>query len=71
MKKFTTREKIILGGGLLVLVIVGLKLKDDVFKVGAEYNDVADKLCSGGNWQAINICPTGFDLVRTSTEVIL
>ena len=71
MKKFTTREKIILGGGLLVLVIVGLKLKNDVFKVGVAYNGVTNKLCSGGMWQAINICPEGFDLVQIHSEIIL
>jgi len=64
MKKLTKREKVILGLSTVVLVVVGVKLKHDVFKAGAAYNRIADKLCSGGAWTAINVTPKSFNLVR-------
>ena len=66
MKKLTKREKVILGLAVVTLVVVGVKLKHDVFKAGAHYNGLANKLCSvnGGAWTAINVTPKSFDLVR-------
>ena len=64
MKKLTKREKVILGLSTVVLVVVRVKLKHDVFKAGVAYNRIADKLCSGGAWTAINVTPKSFNLVR-------
>ena len=64
MEKLTKREKVILGLAAVTLVIVGVKLKHDIFKAGAHYNGLANKLCSGGAWTAINVTPKSFNLVR-------
>ena len=64
MKKLTTREKIILGGAAIALVVVSIKLKNDVFKAGAAYNGITNKLCSGGVLKATDICSTSFNLVK-------
>jgi len=66
MEKLTKREKVILGLAAVTLVVAGVKLKHDVFKAGAHYNRLANKLCSinGGAWTAINVTPKSFNLVR-------
>ena len=64
MKKLTKREKIILGGAAVVIIVVGIKLKNDVFKAGAHYNLLTDKLCSGGTWTATDITSKGFNLIK-------
>ena len=70
MKKLTTREKVLIGCSVLVIGLVYLKLKDDVFKVGAHYNAVTNKLCSGGVWKAVNISDKGFDLIRVVEQEV-
>jgi len=64
MNKLTTREKIILVGAAIVVGVVTIKLKKDLFAAGKHYNKLADQLCSGGAFIATDITDTGFKLSR-------
>lgn len=69
-KKLIKREKFILGGAIIVVAIVGIKLYNEACKAGAHYNKLADKLCSGGCWMTTNITKSTFDLVPINSELI-
>lgn len=66
MEKLTKREKVIIGVSVVAVVslaAVAIKLQNDVYKAGAHYNKLADKLCGGGVWKATDITKAGFNLI--------
>lgn len=60
--KLTTREKVIIGVSLVVVAVVGIKLKRDIFQVASRYNRLAEDIISKGTVTAYDVTNTGFKL---------
>jgi hypothetical protein len=68
MEKLTKREKVIMACAGIAMGVMWFKLKDDLFKAGAAYNAITNKLCSGGVWMATDITSKGFNLIRLTIK---